>query len=204
MIKLITELQALAQTGLTYSRDKFDTERYNRFMEIAAELLAANSNHEYKDVISHFKKESGYATPKLEVRGAVFRDEKILLVQEKNDGLWSLPGGWADVNLSPKENILKEIKEEAGLHCSVKKLVGVYDKTKSGVVDRKWPHVYKMIFLCQIESEQQFEFDNKEIQEIRFFEVNKLPQLSLERVIPRYIEACFNHHKNPTLVTEFE
>ena len=113
-LKWAVELQALAQTGLYYSKDIFDTERYERIREIAAEMLAHQTEIPLEKVKDLFCNETGYQTPKIDTRAAIFREGKILLVQEKN-GTWSLPGGWCDVDLSVKENTIKEVKEEAGL-----------------------------------------------------------------------------------------
>lgn len=193
MIDVITELQALAQTGLSYSKDQFDLERFKRVLEISAQLLAHNSNHAYEEVLEVFSLDTGYATPKIDVRGAVFNDNQILLVQEKTDGNWAMPGGWADVNLSPAENVLKEIREEAGYHCNMTKLVGVFDKRKLDK-NMKWPHVYKMFFLCDIVS---YEKSNSiEIMDVGFFDLDQLPPLSLGRVNEQQIQLCFAHFKD--------
>jgi ADP-ribose pyrophosphatase YjhB (NUDIX family) len=204
MIKIVTELQAIAQSGITYSQDKFDIERYKRILEISAELLSSNSNHKYIDVLELFTKDTGYVTPKVDVRGAVFKDNKILLIREKSDGLWSLPGGWADVNLSASENVLKEIKEESGYECKVIKLIGIYDKNRSNP-PIKWPHVYKIFFLCEIiDGPYYLPFLSEEIHEIGFFKLSKIPKLSEERVAYHQIEKCFMHFSNRELESEFK
>lgn len=199
MIEIITELQAIAQIGITYSKDYFDTIRYKRILEICSSLLSLNSNHKYDDILEVFTKESGYATPKIDVRGALFKDNKILLVREKSDNLWSLPGGWADVNISPSENIIKEIKEETGYGANVIKLIGIFDRNQIS----RWPHYYKIFFLCEITSLTGSYCPN-EILEIGFFDSKNIPPLSICRVNNEQIEKCFLHHHNPNLKTEFD
>src|SRR5579883_2269846 len=120
------ELQALAQTGLTYARDPYDRERYERLGNLAAEIMADHTGAEVEKVRMLFGQQLGYATPKVDVRGAVFRGERLLLVREKADaGRWTLPGGWADVNESPAEAVAKEVREEAGLVVRASKLAAV-------------------------------------------------------------------------------
>jgi ADP-ribose pyrophosphatase YjhB (NUDIX family) len=202
LIKIVTELQALAQTGITYSKDEYDIGRYKRILEISAELLSSYSGHKYEDILELFTKDRGYATPKIDVRGAVFKDSKVLLVKEKRDGLWSLPGGWADVNLSPCENIIKEIKEEAGYQCKVTRLIGIYDKNKSNR-SCKWPHVYKIFFMCEIIDALQVPLCS-EILEAGFFKLEDIPPLSEGRVSRYQIEKSFMYHHAQNLEAYFE
>ena len=203
-MKQITELQAIAQSGLAYCKDEFDIERYKRILEIAADLLASRSVHSYEQVLELFQSDKGYCTPKVDTRGAVFEERKILLVQEKSNDLWSLPGGWADVNLSPSENIIKEIREETGFNCTVSKLIGIFDKRNSNTESMKWPHVYKIFFLCEIDVFNRIEFDKKEISNIGFFEHENIPPLSVGRVSRKQIDLCFKHFNNKELPSEFD
>lgn len=203
MIKQITELQAIAQTGLAYCKDKFDIERYKRLLEIAANLLALKSNHQYEKVLELFAKEAGHSTPKIDVRGAVFKNDQILLVQEKSDGLWSVPGGWADVNLSPGENIVKEVKEETGFSCSVIKLIGIFDKRRNNC-ENEWPHVYQLLFLCTMDSPDQGAFDENEILKVHFFNRNNIPSLSRGRINSEQIDLCFKHFQDQSLHSIFD
>ena len=128
------ELQALAQAGLTYGKDVYDRERYQRIREIAAELLAAKTGLSMEQVTGLFCEEAGYQTPKLDTRAAIFQDDKILLVHE-NDGTWCLPGGWCDVNISAAENVVKEVKEEAGLDVRADLVIAVQDREKHNQQD---------------------------------------------------------------------
>jgi ADP-ribose pyrophosphatase YjhB (NUDIX family) len=204
MIEQITELQSIAQSGLAYCKDKFDIERYKRILEITATLFSMKSDQKYEHVLELFKKGTGYVTPKIDVRAAVFKEDKILLVQQKSDHLWALPGGWADVNLSPSENILKEIKEETGFNCKVIKIIGIFDKRKNNGESKRWPHVYKLFFLCQIFLSDQSDFDKNEILDIKFYDPNEIPSLSTERTNKQQIELCFKHFYDPYLQATFD
>ena len=126
-LKWAVKLQSIAQEGLFYGKDLFDRERYERIRDIAAEMIS--SEIPVDKVKSLFCNEIGYQTPKIDSRGAIFKDDKILLVKEKN-GTWSLPGGWVDVDVSVKENTIKEVKEEAGLDVTADMVIAVQDREK--------------------------------------------------------------------------
>ena len=128
-LRWAAELQSLAQAGLWYSRDPYDIERFERIRDIAAEIMAHGTDEPVERVRNLFCNESGYQTPKIETRAAIFEDGKILLVRE-NDGLWSLPGGWADIGLSVGENAVKEVREEAGLEARAERIIAVLDHAK--------------------------------------------------------------------------
>src|SRR5439155_4829078 len=127
-------LLALSQNGLTYSQNQFDIDRYEAIREIASEIMASYAGVEKNVVLKIFEREAGYATPKVDVRGVVFQDNRILLVKEVADGGWTLPGGWADVNESPKESVVREIREESGYETKPFKLLAIYDRSKHGHV----------------------------------------------------------------------
>ena len=128
-LKWAVELQAIAQAGLFYGKDKFDIERYERIRDIASEMVAYKSEISLEKVKDIFAREKGYQTPKIDTRAAIFKDDKILLVHEAN-GTWSLPGGWCDVDISVEENTIKEVKEESGLDVKVKRVIAVQDREK--------------------------------------------------------------------------
>ena len=196
------ELQAIAQIGLAYGPDVYDKERYEAVRVMAAEMMAERSESNSETILQLFTRETGYATPKVDVRGAVFRDDAILLVREASDGKWSLPGGWADVNESPSENIVREIAEESGFETRVRKLAAVLDRSRHPHVPVKPYHVYKMFFICDITDGAMK--PNHEIHEVGFFKENAIPELSLARVLPAQIERMFAHWRQPDLPTEFD
>ncbi len=195
-------LQAIAQNGLTFATDVYDRERYQAVREVAAEIMAAKSDTETPSVLQLFTRETGYATPKVDVRGAVFRDDGILLVREASDGRWSLPGGWADVNTSPSENIVREIVEESGFETRVQKLAAVLDRSRHPHVPATPYHVYKMFFICEIAGGAPK--PNHEIHDVDFFREDAIPELSLGRVLPDQIARMFVHWRQPDLPTEFD
>lgn len=187
-IKWAVELQSIAQAGLTYSKDEFDIERFERIREISAEILSKKSELNLEKVKDLFCNEEGYQTPKIDTRAAVFKDNKILLVKEKVSGEWSLPGGWMDVNESLRSNIIKEVKEEAGLDVKASRLIAVQDRNKHNTPIYVYG-ICKMFVLCDILG-GKFE-SNIEISDSGFFSINDLPPLSMERNNKEQIEMCF-------------
>ena len=198
------EIQALAQTGLAFTRDQYDRERYQRFRALAAEIMAEHTGVAPQNIELMFSDQTGYATPKLGVRGAVFRDERILLVREVADGnRWTLPGGWADVNESPADSVAREVREESGLEVRPHKLAAVWDRARHphGVVEPF--HVWRLFFLCEIiGGEAQ---TGPETSEVAFFAEHELPvALSTRRVLLAQLKRMFAHMRQPELPTEFD
>jgi len=183
------KLQAIAQNGLTYSKDKFDIERFKQIQEIAAEIISDHTNHNFPKVHHYLTSEEGYATPKIDIRGAVFNDDKILMVKEVSDGLWTLPGGWADIHETPGENIEREVLEESGYKVSAKKLLAVYDRSRHGHIPLDPQYVYKMFFLCEIVSGSPRK--SLETSDAGFFGLDELPDLSIARVTEKQIHRMF-------------
>jgi ADP-ribose pyrophosphatase YjhB (NUDIX family) len=201
-LSLARELQAIAQTGLHYAKDPFDVERYARTREIAAAMMAAGSGEPAPRILELFKQDVGYMTPRVDVRGAVFRDGEILLVREVNDGRWSMPGGWADVNGSPVECIEREIHEESGYVARAAKLAAVWDRRRHAHHPPHPGHIYKLFFLCTlIGGTAQPSLETSAAQ---FFAEGALPELSMSRVTDAQIRRMFVHHRQPDLPTDFE
>jgi len=196
-----SELQALAQIGLTYTKDKFDLERYKRLLAMSAEMIANYSFEGLEKIQELFAKENHYLTPKLDVRVAIIQENQILLVKEISDGKWTLPGGWADVNASPSECAIKEVHEETGFQVSISKLYALIDKQKRHYPPQL-PHTYKCFFLGNIIGGSLT--PSIETSEVRFFEKDKLPELSLHRTMPEQIDLAFKHYFEPNLPTEFD
>ena len=194
------ELQALAQAGLTYGKDVYDLERYHRIREIAAEILAAKTGLSMEQVTGLFCEEAGYQTPKLDTRAAIFQDDKILLVHE-NDGTWCLPGGWCDVNISAAENVVKEVKEEAGLDVQADLVIAVQDREK-----HNWPvyanKICKIFFLCTVLGGEFA--PNSETTETRYFGIDELPNLATAKVTAEQIRMCFEAKDAAHWVTKFD
>lgn len=201
-IKWARELQSLAQAGLYYSKDKFDIERFERIREISAEMLSEISCIPVEKVKDIFCCEKGYQTPKVDVRAAVISDGKILLVRE-NNGLWSLPGGWADVGLSAAENAAKEAFEEAGAAVKPLRAVAIHDWQKNnGCGVESALSVYKIFFLC---SYLGGEFkENIETTETGWFSVNALPELCTVKNSEEQIKLCFEAFADENFICRFD
>jgi ADP-ribose pyrophosphatase YjhB (NUDIX family) len=196
-------LQAVAQTGLTYAKDPFDIERYESIRELAAEIMARGTNaREIEPIVDLFKVHLGYATPKIEVRAATISDGKILLVKEKEDGCWTMPGGWADVGDPPSVAVINEVKQESGYDVAVKKLAALYDRNLHGHPPYPF-HSYKAFFLCDLIGGSPIG-PNNETLEVGFFAEKALPPLSLIRVTPKQISHLFDHARNPEWPTSFD
>ena len=187
----IVELQSLAQAGLAYSKDAYDKERYERIREISAEMMSHIADVPLEKVKGLFCNEIGYQTPKIDTRAAIFKDDKILLVQEKN-GTWSLPGGWCDVTVSVAENTIKEVKEEAGLDVIVKSVIAIQDREKHNLPMYAY-RVCKIFMLCSAVG-GNFE-PNIETIGFAYFAEDEIPQLATEKNNEEQIKMCFASYR---------
>jgi len=196
------QLQAIAQNGLTFAHDPFDVERYEAVRYIAAEIMATGSALNVQPVLDLFAGEVGYATPKVDVRGVVFHENAMLLVKERSEGRWTLPGGWADVCESAGESVVREVYEEAGFKTRAVKLLAVYDRSKHPHTPPFPHHTYKMFFLCEIITGAATE--SLETEAVAFFGEHEIPPLSLSRVTPEQIARMFEHYRHPEWLTDFD
>jgi len=189
------EVQAIAQTGLAYDPPVYDRDRYRALQDLAVEMMESLSGADPAAILALFDAQTGYATPKIDVRAAVFQDGKLLLVRETSDHhRWTLPGGWADVNLTPAENAVKEVLEETGFHVNVDRLVSVLDRDRAGHPPQAF-HAYKLTFLCSITGGAATPSD--ETSEIAFFGEDDLPtDLSINRTLPEHLHRMFAHHRS--------
>lgn len=195
------EIQATAQSGLAYVKDVYDKERYERLRELSVEILAHYTEDSADKIRLAFASDSGYCTPKVDIRGVVFQDGKVLLVREKIDGKWALPGGWADIGLSPKEVAVKEIREESGFEVEAERLLAVLDKKFHQHPPEPY-HVYKMFILCRITGGQALE--GLETSAVEFFAEDELPELSEERNTEAQIRMMFDYLRNPQTETRVD
>lgn len=187
-------IQAIAQSGQFFSKDAFDIERYKELQEISAEIISNHSNVKKETVLDLLSAEVGYQTPKIDVRGVVFHEGKILMVKEKMDNKWSLPGGFCDVGLSASENVVKEIKEEAGYHTNVKKLLAVLDMNKHPHPPEPF-HYYKLFIQCVIIGGTAK--TGLETKGIQFFSKDQLPPLSTRRNTESQLKMVFEYLRDP-------
>ena len=199
-LKWAVELQSLAQAGLYYGKDWFDLERYERIRDIAAEMISYKTEIPVEKVKDLFCNETGYQTPKLDTRAAIFQEDKILLVQE-NNGTWSMPGGWVDVDVSVGENVVKEVKEEAGLDVTTDLVVASQDREKHNLP--VYAHkVCKVFVLCSVTG-GSFE-KNIETVESRYFGLDELPRLATEKNNKEQIRMCFEAYHSEKWKTLLE
>jgi ADP-ribose pyrophosphatase YjhB (NUDIX family) len=195
------EIQALSQTGFHYAENEYQRERNRRLTEIAAEIVAAHTGLEPEVIARIYNAQTGYATPRVDVRGAVFRDGELLLVRERVDGGWTLPGGWADVGDVPSQAAEREVWEEAGYQVRARRVVGVYDANR--VPPLGLFHAFKIVFLCEILSGEAQ--PSNETSEVAFFSREALPtELSGERTRPRHMRDAFALYDDPSLPTVFD
>ena len=194
-------LQSMAQTGLAFSNDPFDIKRYEKIRAVAAEMVSEGCESSGDEIESLYRLETGYATPKVDVRAAVFREGKILLVRERTDGRWTLPGGWADVGDTPSEAVTREVLEESGFETQAVKLLALLDRNKQGHPFEPF-HVYKIFFRCEITGGSAT--PSLETSEVDFFDEGKFPEISLQRVTPGQLQMMFVHYRNPDRPPDFD
>jgi ADP-ribose pyrophosphatase YjhB (NUDIX family) len=191
----------MSQTGLAYARDPYDIERYRAITGIALEMMAAGSETDLAVVRELFAHPVRHATPMVDVRVAAFRDDKVLMVRERRDGKWALPGGWADVGETPSEAAAREVREESGFEVRIHRLLALYDK-------RKHPHPpepyysYKLYFGAEIIGGAEAHSD--ETDGVGFFSLEGLPPLSLPRVLPEQLSRLFELHRHPDALPDFD
>ena len=200
-LDIARRMLALSQSGLHFTREEYDRERYREIADMAAQLLAAESAHTADALKSTWFVEDGYATPKMDVRGAIFRDDRVLLVREVVDGRWTLPGGWADVNDSPSHAVEKEIEQESGFTARAVKLAALYDRHRHDH-PRYLFHAWKAFFICEITGGAP-RLSN-ETDGVDFFALDSLPELSLGRSTAPQIRRMYEHYRTPQWATEFD
>jgi len=194
-------LAAIAQNGLTYTENPFDRERYEQIRAVAAEMLAAGSDNGLEPILDLLNSEAGYTTPKVDARGAVFKDGKILLVKELSDGGWTLPGGWADVGEPPSLAVEREVFEEAGYQVKAVKLAAVFDRSLHGHPPHLYS-IYKLFFMCELlggEAATSIETGGAE-----YFAEDDIPPLSVQRTSMDEIQRMFVHFRVRGKPTEFD
>jgi ADP-ribose pyrophosphatase YjhB (NUDIX family) len=195
-------LQSISQNGLTFAETAYDVERYQAIRQIAVEMMEAGSEVDQKKIHGIFSGQTGYATPKVDVRGVAFRDDTLLLVKEKEDGGWTLPGGWADPNETPSEAVAREVFEESGFRVKPIKLLAVYDRTLHGHTPPHSFRIYKLFFLCKILGGEPK--TSPETLAVGFVKEDSIPPLSLGRTTPSQIKRFFEHLRNPDWPADFD
>jgi ADP-ribose pyrophosphatase YjhB (NUDIX family) len=195
------EIQALAQTGQAFTKSHYERLSFSRLSDIAAEILAEHSQLEANGVKRAFSLEPGYATPKVDVRAAVIREGRILMVRETADGKWAMPGGWADVGDRPSETAERETLEESGFNVRATKLIGAFDANR-GRKASMFFHAVKLIFLCELLGGTATK--SMETLEVDFFDLDSLPPLSEQRTNQRHLEEVRAHLRDPLRMAAFD
>ena len=197
------KVQAIAQNGLTFTQDPFDRERYQQLQELVTTILTSQLAITAEQLQGLWVGDDGYATPKVDVRGAVFDQDRVLLVRERSDGKWTLPGGWVDIGDAPSFAVEREIREESGYLAKAVKLAALVDKNNPA---HGHPpgihHIYKLFFLCEITGGAPA--TSNETDGVEFFPVSSLPPLSTGRATQSEIERLYQHHLNKGLPTDFD
>ena len=194
------EIFSLSQSGLTYSGNPYDLERYKRLQEITAEILSSQSEISKESVLNSFSMQAGYITPKVDVRGAVVHEGKILLIQERADGMWAMPGGWADLGDSPATVAEREVWEESGFRVKAEKVVAILDANR--LEPMEFYHAYKIIFLCRLlDGEPRTSYETLAVD---FFDPDHLPLLSSYRTNEDMLREVFAHVADPNRPMAFD
>lgn len=194
------EIYSLSQVGLTYNTNEFDIQRYKRLQEIAAEILESESELAKETVLESFSMQAGYVTPKIDVRGAVVHENKILLIQERMDEKWAMPGGWADLGNAPASVAEREVWEESGFRVKAERVVAVIDANR--IQPMEFYHAYKIIFLCTLlDGEPRTSYETLAVD---FFDLKDLPPLSIYRTNESMLREVFAHVDNPARPTLFD
>ena len=194
-------LQSIAQAGLTYCQNDYDRERYEELMQISAQIVADYSEAPFEKIMDLYKQEEGYLTPKVDIRGVIFQDDKLLMVQEKIDQGWTVPGGWADVGYSPSEIVAKGVQEEAGITVVPERLLAVLDKKCHNHPPTPF-YTYKVFILCQYTAGEIKV--GSETMDVGFFGIDELPPLSVERLTLEQAQMLFEFHHNPAKAVLFD
>jgi ADP-ribose pyrophosphatase YjhB (NUDIX family) len=195
------KVQAIAQNGLAFTKDPYDRERYEQLRQLVAEVLSCELGVPTATAAGFWAGEQGYATPKVDVRGGIFDGERVLLVRERSDGGWTLPGGWVDVNDAPAEAVSREIREESGYQARAVKLAALVDKNRHPHPPSVH-HIYKLLFVCELTGGSPA--TSQETDAVDFFPVHALPPLSSGRILASQIERLYQHHLAPGLPTDFD
>ena len=196
-----TRLQSIAQSGLTFGENQYDLNRYQQIRDLSVEIMHEYTDVKHEKIIKLFASETGYQTPKVDIRAAVFKDDKILMVKEKIDSKWSLPGGWADVNTSVSESAVRECQEEAGAEVKPKRVIAIHHANKQN--NFVYPYtIYKIIVECDL-LKYCFE-ENSETLGSGFFSSDNLPELSVERNNLDQINLCFEAKKHKLFEPVFD
>jgi ADP-ribose pyrophosphatase YjhB (NUDIX family) len=201
-LAIAAELKAISQAGKEFAKTDYEKERHERIEWIAAQILAKHTDLEADEIRMMLQQDCGYPTPKVDCRGVIFKDNKVLLVKEIADGGWTFPGGWCDIGMTASENVIREVREESGFEVRVVKLLAVFDRNTQGHTPPYPFDIYKLFFLCEIIGGQAK--TSNETSDVQFFGEDEIPSLSRGRTLPHEIKRFFEHLCNPNLPTDYD
>jgi ADP-ribose pyrophosphatase YjhB (NUDIX family) len=203
LLDLSREIQAISKSGLAFSKDPFDIERFKQLEDIAAELISRHSVHSKDFINKVFSAEAGYVTPKIDVRAAVFEGEKLLMVKERESNAWTLPGGYVDVNESLSIAAEREVLEESGLQVRSRKVAAIFDHRKHGYKAHLY-HFYKIYLVCDLLGGATK--TNIETTDVSYFSRVELKTLNLDpgRITRAHALRMFDHQLHPELPADFD
>jgi ADP-ribose pyrophosphatase YjhB (NUDIX family) len=204
VLEIADELRAIATTGLHYGEGQFDRERYQKLLDLAVRLAGTAAGDAAAELEPIYRGDQGYVTPKLDVRLAIFREDRVLLVRERSDGLWCLPGGFIDVGESPSEAAVRETAEEAGVATRVRGLVGVYDNRLRPDAPVHLFHIYKLVFLGELADPAAEPAAGDETDAAAFFPAQALPDLSRGRTLPTHVDHALRMAREARTRTHFD
>ncbi len=199
---IASRLKDISQAGKNFAKNDYELKRHEDIEQITAEILATHTDLDKQKILTILQQDTGYPTPKADCRGAIFADDKILLVKEIADGGWTMPGGWCDNGLTPAENVIREVREESGFDVKVQKLAAVYSRNRQGHYPKLPFDIYKMFFICEITGGKAK--PSNETSDVKFFALDEIPQLSMARTLPEQIERMKQHKNNPALPTDYD
>ena len=200
--KIASELKAISQAGIFYAKDDFERDRHKRLQQIAAHIFANYTTEDIDKALAILQQDTGHPTPKVDSRGVIFKDNKILLVKEIADGGWTLPGGWCEVGMTPSQNVVREVWEESGFESKALRILALYDRDNQGHTPPYPFSIYKIFFLCQITGGSPK--PSNETSDVKFFAKNEIPNLSLGRTLPNQIQRFFEQYENPAIPPDFD
>jgi len=200
-LDIAQRIQALSQTGLAFATDHYNIGRYRELSDLAASMIAGPEPERIALTADVYGSEPGYATPKVDVRAAVLHEGDLLLVRERDDGGWTLPGGWADVGQSAAECVEREVLEESGFIVKAKRLLACWDRNKHPHPPYLF-HIYKLVFQCELAGGAPAASD--ETSEVGFFAEDRMPELSRTRILPEQIRFVFEALRNPGMPAAFD
>lgn len=199
---IASQLKTISQAGKFFAKDDYELKRHEDIETICAQIVAGHTQSAYDEVLGLMQQDSGYPTPKVDCRGVVFRDDKVLLVLERADGGWTLPGGWCDQGLTPAQNVVREFREESGYEVRVIRPLAVYDRDNQGHTPPYLFSIYKLFFLCQITGGAPQSSD--ETSDVRFFSMDDIPPLSKGRTLEAQLHRFYEQYKTGDLTVDFD